>query len=93
MSFGSRRQLWSVFATGSALLAALAVRHLLESVWEEARGEPPPRNPAHPDTAWSEALAWTATAGAVAGISRMLARRGAAAAWARRMDELPPQPH
>lgn len=35
----------------------------------------PPRNPAHPDVRWKEAILWTVFSGVVAGLARLGTRR------------------
>lgn len=84
------RTAWTALAMGSAILAGIAVRGVLKSAWQGTTGAPPPTNPAHPDTGWKEGLAWTAAIGAAVGVSRLLARRGAAAAWELAREERPP---
>ena len=72
---------WNIVALGSATLAAIAVRNLLESGWEMVKRDEPPENPAARSVDWSEALAWTIASGVAVGLGRLLAQRGAAAGW------------
>jgi hypothetical protein len=68
----------------------IAARKALDAAWRAARHDDPPRNPAAPDTNWSEALAWAAlSAVAIAG-ARLVANRGAAAVWKSLTGSLPP---
>jgi hypothetical protein len=86
----SEKNVWTGIAVGSAILAGVAVRSALKTAWRQTTGEPPPLNPAHPDTSWKQGLLWTAALGAAVGVSRMLARRGAAAAWELAREQAPP---
>jgi hypothetical protein len=81
---------WSLFAAGAAAAAAVIAHGVLEKAWKQIRQKDPPLNPAAPKVTWTEALTWGAAAGVVAGISRVVARRGAVAAWARMFGSLPP---
>jgi len=66
-----------------ASLIGLAVPALVDRVVRRAAGKgftawtgtPPPRNPATIGVSWGQALAWTAVAGALGGISRMASRK------------------
>lgn len=35
----------------------------------------PPKNPAHPDVEWKEAVAWTVVSGMIGGLARLMLRR------------------
>lgn len=81
---------WKLLATVSGVLAARTVARLLEAGWAATHGGNPPRNPASKTTSWGEAVVWSGLAGAVMGITRMVATRVAAGAWERRTGSLPP---
>lgn len=81
--------LWSVVATGMAVLAGVAVRRGLAFGWERATGKEPPKNPASPDTDWREAASWMLSVGAAVGVGRLLGRRVAAAGWTRTTGGFP----
>lgn len=83
------QQLWNIVTAGTAVVAGLAARSIITSVWRRAAGDEPPRNPAAPDIGWSSALAWAALSGVAIGVARTLARRGVAEAWRRTRGELP----
>ena len=72
---------WNLVALGSATLAAIATRNLLEAGWQQVKEDEPPENPAARSVDWPEALAWTVATGVMVGVARMLAQRGAAAGW------------
>lgn len=81
---------WRIFGGLSAVLAGLAARKLLTTVWTRLAGRPPPMNPAAPGTTWPEAVGWAAASGVAMGVARLLATRKAAATWAKRSGSLPP---
>ena len=76
-------------ATGSAVIAAAAVRNALRAGWRAVADDDPPLNPASLETDWDEALAWTVMTGVAAGLARLVARRGAAHLW-RSVKGFPP---
>jgi hypothetical protein len=80
---------WKVLATGSALVAGLAAKKILETAWTKSTGRPPPRNPESPETTWVEAVGWAVVSGVVYGIARMIATREAAAYYKRSTGHLP----
>ncbi len=81
---------WKVVALAFAVPAAFATRKALDATWRAIRHDDPPRNPAAPGTSWAEALAWAALSGVAIAAARMVAARGAAAAWESLTGELPP---
>ena len=69
----------------------IAVRKALDTAWKKARhGDEPPKNPAAPETDWTEALIWAAISGFAVAAARLLAARGAAATWKSLTGKLPP---
>ena len=81
---------WLAVAAGSAMIASFATRNLLRAGWRAFTDNDPPMNPASPDTEWAEALSWTVAAGLAAGVTRLVARRGAAAVWEGATGSRPP---
>jgi hypothetical protein len=81
---------WKLLGVGFATPAGVAVRKLTDSAWYAARGYPPPRNPAAPGVSWPDALAWAALSGVAVAGGRLLAARGAAAAYKGLTGKLPP---
>lgn len=81
---------WRLFGGLSAVLAGLAARKLLGTVWTKVTGKNPPTNPVSPDTTWPEAVGWAAASGVAIGLARLLATRKAATTWAKRSGRLPP---
>lgn len=85
-----RRMMWKVLGTASGMAAGMATRTALRAGWRRTRGGDPPTNPAAPGTAWSEAIAWAVSSGVALAITRLVAQRGAAAAWKAKTGEYPP---
>lgn len=83
-------KVWSVFSLVAALLAATVARKGLDAGWKAATGKQPPANPADPDVALAEALAWAALSGTLVAVARMLATRRAAGYYAKSTGHLPP---
>lgn len=83
---------WKVVSTASGLLASLLVRRLVGVVWQRLApsGQEPPLNPADRRIGWPEALAWSISAGAGAGVARLVSDRLAAAGWEMATGEPPP---
>ena len=81
---------WKLLSTGSAVPAGIAVRKLSDAAWFAVRGTSPPKNPAAPGVGWGEALAWAAVSGVLYASARLVAARGAAAAYQKVTGHLPP---
>jgi Protein of unknown function (DUF4235) len=81
---------WRMVAFAFAVPTGIAVRKALDASWRAARHSDPPRNPAAPGTAWAEALAWAAVSGIAVAAGRLIATRGATAAWKTLTGKLPP---
>jgi hypothetical protein len=84
-----RPTMWKAVATLASVGAAIATRHAAAAVWRKRTGHDPPTNPADTGTDWGEAVAWTLVTGALVGVARLVARRGAARVWAKVEGELP----
>ena len=80
---------WQIVAVGSAALAGIAARNIMQTGWKLARHEDPPDNPAARSVSWTDAILWTVGTGMVVGLTRMLAERGAAAGWKRLRGRYP----
>lgn len=81
---------YNALATASTLAVGMATTHLLGFAWRKATGHEVPDNPGDDDIPWREALLWGAVSGAVVGLGKVAARRGATAAWRAALDEDPP---
>lgn len=83
-------KIWSAFSVVSALGAAAVAKKGLNATWKAATRRNPPENPADPDVAFREAVAWAVASGAFVGLARMIAQRRAASYYARSTGHLPP---
>jgi len=81
---------WKVVGLGAGAVAAILTRKVLTAAWRGAKHDDPPANPAAPGTTWGEVLAWAASTGVALGVARLVAQRGAAAAWEGATGSLPP---
>jgi len=81
---------WKLLGFAFAIPTGIAVRRVIDRTWMSIRGEAPPKNPAAPGTTWSEALAWAAASGIAIAFGRLVAARGAAAAYKKLTGKLPP---
>lgn len=84
------KTVWRVGATAAAVIAGVAARKALTTVWQRARHADPPGNPAASDVSWPEAVGWSMASGMAVGLARLLAARGTAAGWRRATGMLPP---
>jgi Protein of unknown function (DUF4235) len=84
-------KVWTAFSTVAALGAATVARKGLDKGWQVATRRKPPENPADPDVAVWEAVAWSAVTGAVVALARMYAQRRAAGYYVKSAGHLPPQ--
>jgi hypothetical protein len=82
---------WKIIGGGAAVLSGIAARQILTNGWKAATGNQPPTNPEHPDTNWTEAIAWAVASGAVIGVARLLAARKAADYYRHSTGHLPPK--
>ena len=89
MATSSESRIRMLLVSAAAIAAAMALRPALKVAWKGTTGEDPPTQPAESSTGWSEALAWAAVSGAAIGVTRLLARRGAAAGWRATRGKLP----
>ncbi len=88
MASGSKT--WTIYSTGSAILAGILAKKVIATTWKTATGKTPPANPAHPDVSFNEALAWAAFSGVAIQTARMLAGRKAASYYTRSAGHRPP---
>jgi hypothetical protein len=82
--------LWKATAMAAGGAAGMLTRRALRGVWRGVKGGEPPVNPAARRTSWPEALSWAASSGVALAVSRLVAQRGAAAAWKARTGSNPP---
>jgi Protein of unknown function (DUF4235) len=82
--------LYRVLGPAMAVPAGIAVRKAADTAWVKVRGYPPPKNPAAPGVSWPDAAAWAAVSGVLYATARLVAARGAAAAYQKVTGHLPP---
>ncbi len=82
-------RVWDAVSLAMAAVAGIAMRRMLETVWEQWRGDEAPKNPAARSVGWGDALTWTLATGMAVGIARLLARRGLAEGWRRVRGDYP----
>jgi hypothetical protein len=82
--------LWQGVALASGTVAATLVRRAAVTMWRTTKHEDPPENPIARDVPWRDALTWAIAVGVGAAVARVVAQRGAAAAWERATGDPPP---
>src|SRR4051812_44708774 len=88
----SKRQRWMIVTSVMGALAAQAAEHMLNSSWRLAALKDPPDDPGYDDVDWRSAILWTVGAGAMVGVSNLLGRQVARAAWKQATGRRPPEP-
>lgn len=78
--FMTRENAWTLGSFFLVVAGAATGRALLKGGWRATAGGKPPVDPDATDTDWAEALAWAVVTGALVGVARALARKGASAA-------------
>src|SRR5947209_17795447 len=86
----TKRVAWEGVALAWGTLAAAVVRRAAVMAWRTTKHEDPPENPASGDVSWPDALIWTIAVAIGAAVARVVAQRGAAAAWERATGDPPP---
>ena len=81
---------WRIVTLGAGALAAFATRQALTLLWAHSSDDPPPDDPADRRTSWWTALTWAMATGVGMGVARLLALRGASAAWQAATHDTPP---
>ncbi len=81
---------WRLLGVAFAVPTGYAVRKVLDTTWRAVRRADPPKDPAAPGTAWGDALAWAAASGVAVAAGRLVATRGATAAWRALTGKQPP---
>lgn len=82
-------KVWNGVAAGAAVGATVATKPVVERLFRLTTRREPPGNPAHADVTWGDALLWALFTGALVGVIRLVAQRGAAEAWRRATGEQP----
>lgn len=82
-------QIWKGVASVAAIAAVTATRPAVEQLWKAIFRREPPGNPASRDVTWTDALLWAVFTGALVGVIRLVAQRGAAGAWNKARGDYP----
>ncbi|QDB80492.1 DUF4235 domain-containing protein [Georgenia sp. 311] len=70
---------WKIVSTGSAVVAGILANKLLDLGWKAVTGHAPPGDDdGDPSVSFTEIVVFAAVSGAVVGLTRQLAQRGAA---------------
>ena len=81
--------LYKLLGPAMAIPTGIVVKKAADTAWLKVRGYPPPKNPAAPGVTWPDALAWAAVSGVLYASGRLVAARGAAAAYQKLTGHLP----
>jgi hypothetical protein len=87
-----RQQRWALVAGLASIAAVQLTEYVMTTGWRVATLKDPPDDPNYEDAPWKLVLLWTAGVGALAGVSEIVARRGAEMAWKRVTGRKPPRP-
>lgn len=79
---------WRILGMGSAILAGIGARKIVDQVWKRA-GQGERVDPRNPEVPFRQALAYAALTGLVAGTARTMATRKAAAYYQSSAGHLP----
>ena len=82
--------LFRLLGPALAVPSGALVRKGADAAWLAVRGYPPPKDPAAPGVSWPDALAWAAFSGVLYAGARLVAARGASAAYEKLTGTLPP---
>lgn len=84
-------KVWKVMSIGSGLLATVLARRAAALAWRITTGSEAPTDPADPDTEWKEAVGYAVVSGALAALTGILAKRGAARYYTHSAGHRPPE--
>jgi len=68
---------WRVVSTGATIAATFITTKAVAAGWKAVTGHEPPVDEDDPDVEWWEVIAFTVVSGALLGVARHLALRGA----------------
>jgi Protein of unknown function (DUF4235) len=80
---------WKALALAAGGASAYATRRAIGAAWRGVKRDDPPTNPASRRTSWPQALGWAVVSGVAIAIGRLVAQRGAAAAWKAKTGSYP----
>jgi hypothetical protein len=87
----TERHRWLMVAGLAGLLATRVAGEAVSASWRLASGEEPPEDPTVRDIDWRAALLFSAAAGALVGMTELVARRAAGNAWKKTTGKRPPR--
>ncbi|MFA0964141.1 DUF4235 domain-containing protein [Roseivirga sp. BDSF3-8] len=90
MNLFSSKNKWGLVSYAASVGSAVLVKKLIGKGWQVASGKKPPKNPVHYSVGWKEAILYMALTGAVAGVVRVFALRGASEGWKKLEGHRPP---
>jgi hypothetical protein len=85
-----QKYLWRGIALASAAASAALVRQLAATLWRTSQHDDPPSHPAARDVRWRDAMVWAISVAVGAAVARVVAERGAGAAWTKATGSEPP---
>lgn len=87
----SEKNRWTAVSGASSMLAAFAARRLIGATWTLVARREPPKNVSNWSVSWGEAIGYMALAGAIGGVVRVFALRGATLGWKKALGSFPPE--
>jgi hypothetical protein len=81
---------WKIVGGAATVAGGTAATKSVNAVYRKVRGGEPPKNLAHPDTTWREAMLFALLSAVAVALGRLAAERAVAAGWARVTGVLPP---
>ncbi|WP_131766317.1 DUF4235 domain-containing protein [Candidatus Protofrankia californiensis] len=81
---------WKIVGGAAGAVAGSVASRAVTLAYKKIRKSDPPRSPAHPDTAWADAISWAAASGVAVGVGKLTAERVAARRWMKATGSLPP---
>ena len=86
----TRTLVWRGVALGLGIGSAALVRQGAVALWRAQRHEDPPVHPGARSVPWRDALIWSVAVAVGAAVARVVAERGAVAAWTAATGSPPP---
>ena len=85
-----QRLVWQGASAGAVAISVVVTRRVLNVVWRQVRGEPPPDDPTDRRVTFGAALVWAVSMGVGVAVARLVALRLSARAWEAATHEEPP---
>ncbi|ONH30453.1 DUF4235 domain-containing protein [Pseudofrankia asymbiotica] len=81
---------WKIVGGAATVAGGTAATKSVNAVYRKVRGGEPPKNLAHPDTTWREAMFFALLTAVAVALGRLAAERVVATGWTRLTGALPP---